>query len=95
MYQGLFRKRQPDIARDYGRICQEELLTPEHIISSATRDAGGSRMAQTILARSNERIDTNLKLILPLPSVEATEEMLDKAKHHLLAKVAKAFWQER
>lgn len=77
-YQGLFPKRQAEIALDYGRMMATEVLTPpvlaRHIASSPTGDEI-LRIARDVLTR---RLEPQLALLGPALGVEPAPGLLDR-----------------
>ncbi len=69
-YQGLFPKRQPEIARDYGRTTATEILTAHNVIESLVTGARGAHLDRELRRVLSERIDREwdqVKGLVPLP----------------------------
>ncbi|MCC6994717.1 MAG: DUF445 family protein [Deltaproteobacteria bacterium] len=79
-YQGVFARRQAEIARDYGRIAAEQILTPRNLIRLITEGAGGERLARLISETVAERLDTEWKKVEPLVPVRVEPEVLTRIK---------------
>ena len=79
-YQGLFAKRQSDIAADYGVVAGDELLTPKNLIDSIIKGPAGGKLLATITQTISARIDEEWKKIQPMIPVEVTDDMLAKIK---------------
>ncbi len=77
-YQGLFPKRQAQIAHDYGRMMATEVLTPavlaQHIAASSVGDELVT-IARDVLAR---RLGPQLQLVGPALGVEPSPELVDR-----------------
>jgi uncharacterized membrane protein YheB (UPF0754 family) len=73
-YQGLFPKRQAEIAADYGRLAAEEILTPQNLIRLVTEREAGLRIARLITETVSGHIDeqrAKLQKMVPLPITDA------------------------
>ena len=55
-YQGLFAKRQAEIARDYGESARTEILTPQVFIGFMTEGEAGARLMATVEERVSARL---------------------------------------
>ncbi|MEZ4399771.1 MAG: DUF445 family protein [Kofleriaceae bacterium] len=69
-YQGLFPKRQGEIARDYGRTTASEVITPATIIDHLTAGERGARLRALVTAAIERRLDAEWdqhKAMLPVP----------------------------
>jgi len=79
-YQGVFARRQAEIARDYGKIAAEQILTPRNLIRLVTEGAGGERLARLISETVAARLDTEWKKVEPLVPVRVEPEVLARIK---------------
>ncbi len=79
-YQGVFARRQAEIARDYGKIAAEQILTPRNLIRLVTEGAGGERLARLISETVATRLDTEWKKVEPLVPVRVEPEVLARIK---------------
>lgn len=79
-YQGLFAKRQPEIARDYGQVAGGELLTPKNLLTFLAQGEGGVRIALLITQTISARIDEEWNKVKPMIPVVVTAEMLASIK---------------
>ena len=79
-YQGVFARRQAEIARDYGKIAAEQILTPRNLIRLITKGAGGERLARLISETVATRLDTEWKKVEPLVPVRVEPEVLARIK---------------
>ncbi|MCG8418325.1 MAG: DUF445 family protein [Proteobacteria bacterium] len=86
-YQGLFAKRQPEIAADYGRVAGEELLTPKNLIEFVTRGPNGPRLALLVTQTLSARIDEEWKKIQPMVPVPVSEDDLAKIKGAIVTRI--------
>ncbi len=79
-YQGLFAKRQKDIARDYGETAEAEILTPQILIDAITAGEKSAEMTEKILATVTEKIKAEVGKFKGMIPIEITDEMFDKAQ---------------
>jgi uncharacterized membrane protein YheB (UPF0754 family) len=56
-YQGLFPKRQPEIARDYGETTAREVITPRNILEQIIAGDGGQKLIAEIGDLVSQRIE--------------------------------------
>tara|TARA_R110002096_G_scaffold423452_2_gene630656 strand:- start:64547 stop:65761 length:1215 start_codon:yes stop_codon:yes gene_type:complete len=79
-YQGLFAKRQKDIARDYGEVAEAEILTPKVLIETLSEGEKAGEMTNMIVGTVTERIKGEVGKFQAMLPMEITEEMLLKAQ---------------
>jgi uncharacterized membrane protein YheB (UPF0754 family) len=79
-YQGLFAKRQREIAADYGETAADELLTPRNLIRLVTEGEAGARIAELVTTTISERIDAEWRKVEKMVPVPVTAEMLGQVK---------------
>ncbi|MCC6999964.1 MAG: DUF445 family protein [Deltaproteobacteria bacterium] len=75
-YQGVFARRQAEIARDYGRIAAEQILTPKNLMRLVTEGPGGERMARLIAEVVTERLQTEWAKVAPLLPIQIEPAVL-------------------
>ncbi len=63
--QGLFHKRQEDVARDYGRLIADEIVTPSHIIEAVLKGPYADRVFNMISKHVKKSIDDQSGLAKP------------------------------
>lgn len=63
--QGLFHKRQADVARDYGRLIADEIVTPSHIIEAVLKGPYADRVFNMISKHVKKSIDDQSGLAKP------------------------------
>ncbi len=88
--QGLFPKRQAEIAADYGRIAADEIITPENLIRLVAEGEGGQRIAGIVVQAVHEAIDDvhdRGKALLP---IAVTEAQIEHVKLTLVTRLAEA-----
>ncbi len=69
-YQGLFPKRQADIARDYGQTTADEVITPANILDHITAGERGVKLRAALEASITRRLDAEwdqVKGMVPVP----------------------------
>ena len=54
--QGMFPKRQREIAADFARIVAEEILTPAHLLRVATTSPAATELLPTVLRKTHARL---------------------------------------
>ena len=86
-YQGLFPKRQPEIARDYGETTANEVITPRNIIELLVAGEGGQRLVAEISELVSQRIEAEWAQIKGSVPIAVTDEQLAKVKQLILARV--------
>ena len=79
-YQGLFPKRQGEIAADYGRVAGDELLTPHNLIEFLTRGPGSAQLLELVTQTLSERIDEEWKKVQPMVPIQVTDDKLAQVK---------------
>jgi uncharacterized membrane protein YheB (UPF0754 family) len=79
-YQGLFAKRQPEIAADYGRVAGEELLTPRNLIQFLMKDKSGGHLSMLVTETISTQIDGEWAKIKPMIPLPITDEQLVRIK---------------
>jgi uncharacterized membrane protein YheB (UPF0754 family) len=86
-YQGMFARRQAEIARDYGRLAAAEVLTPRNLIRLVTDGEAGERMARLVTEAIFARVDHEWKTLAPLLPAEVTPEKLGAIKTRIVARL--------
>jgi uncharacterized membrane protein YheB (UPF0754 family) len=89
-YQGMFPKRQYEIADDYGRIAAEEILTPRNLFRLITEGEGGERIARMVLDRVQEQIEAQRGTLEVLTQTEITPAQIDEIQAMLVQRVQEA-----
>jgi uncharacterized membrane protein YheB (UPF0754 family) len=79
-YQGLFAKRQKDIARDYGLTAEAEILTPKVLIEALTHGEKAEKLTESIVDTVIERIKSEVDKFKAMLPMEITDEMLEQAQ---------------
>jgi uncharacterized membrane protein YheB (UPF0754 family) len=87
-YQGLFPKRQAEIAADYGEVAAAEILTPRNLIRLVTEGEAGERIARLVADTVSERIDQQWQKVEAMVPVEVTPAMLAEVKALIVRKIA-------
>ncbi len=65
-FQGLFHKRQKEVARDYSRLIAEEIVTPSHIIEAVLKGPYADRVFEMIARNVKRSIDEQAGIARPL-----------------------------
>lgn len=86
-YQGLFAKRQKEIAHDYGEVSAAEILTPANFIRIVTEGDSGKQIAALITEIVTERLEAEWKMVQPMVPVEVTPEMLEQIRQIVINRV--------
>jgi uncharacterized membrane protein YheB (UPF0754 family) len=77
-YQGLFPKRQRDIARDYGETARHEILTPANVIAAVEQRAG-ERIRQEVRDTIVERLRAEWGAVQAAVRVPVPPDLIDRA----------------
>ena len=86
-YQGLFPKRQPEIARDYGETTAREVITPRNIIELLISGERGQRLVTEIGELVSQRIEAEWAQVKGILPIAVTDEQLAKVKQLILARM--------
>lgn len=86
-YQGMFPKRQVQIAGDYARMTADEVLTPKNLIRLVSQGEAGRRIADVVVASMTERLDELRSKAQALVPVEITPEMLEEIRGIVVARL--------
>jgi len=89
-YQGLFPKRQKEIAADYGRVAEAEILTPKVILQMVSEGETGQRLAAHVTQIVSSKLEEQWKKVQPMIPIEVTPEMVERVKMIMAAKMAEA-----
>lgn len=79
-YQGLFAKRQKDIARDYGLTAEAEILTPKVLIDALTHGDKAEELTKHTIDTVVERIRSEVDKYKAMMPMEITDEMFAQAQ---------------
>lgn len=72
-YQGMFPKRQAEIAREYGEVAAAEIFTPANLFRVLLEGEAGVRVATVVIRRVTEAIDASRSTVSMLTSTEVTD----------------------
>jgi uncharacterized membrane protein YheB (UPF0754 family) len=78
-YQGMFPKRQAEIAHDYGRIAGNEVLTPANLIDHVAANPATGELVTELVGQARGQLDQFRPMLAMIASVEPTDDQLDKA----------------
>ncbi len=87
-YQGLFPKRQPEIAADYGRVAKTEILTPRNLFRGVAEGESGQRIARVVSETIADRLAEVAPRVDPLVPVSITPELLDQVRDLIVDRLA-------
>ena len=79
-YQGLFAKRQAEIAKDYGETAANEILTPENALRLVTEGDAGERIAKVVTEMVAERIEEQRKNLSAVAPIELTDAKIERVR---------------
>ena len=79
-YQGLFPRRQAEIAHDYGRTTAGEVITPTNVIDLLTEGERGTALLARIRAAIGAQLDAELAQVQPMLPVPIAPEQLEAIK---------------
>lgn len=86
-YQGMFPKRQHEIAREYGEVAAGEIFTPANLLRVLMEGPAGVRLATVVLRRVTEAIDANRATVSMLTSVEVTDAQVREVQVLLVSRL--------
>lgn len=73
-YQGMFSKRQPEIAAEYAEVAANEIFTPSNLLRVLTEGETGVRIAAVLVRRITTAIDHQRPAIAMLTESEVSDE---------------------
>jgi uncharacterized membrane protein YheB (UPF0754 family) len=77
-YQGMFPKRQAEIARDYGRIAAGEVLTPANLIDHVAANPAAEELVGELVGQARGQLEQFRPLLAMIAGAEPTDDQLDK-----------------
>lgn len=86
-YQGLFPKRQAEIARDYGETTAREVITPRNILELLITGDGGKKLVAEVSELVALRIHAEWAQIKDQAPIKVTDEQLAKVRDLIMARV--------
>lgn len=79
--QGLFMKRQPEVASDYGRLVASEVLTPKNIIEGVLKGPYSDKVFALISRHVQNAIDSQVSIVKPfVPLTVGTQNYISMKK---------------
>jgi len=75
-YQGMFSKRQPEIAAEYADVVANEIFTPSNLIRVLAEGQTGVRIATVLLRRITAAIDEQRPVVAMLTETEVTDQQV-------------------
>ena len=79
-YQGLFAKRQMEIAADYGETAEAEILTPAVLIKAIMSGEKAQNLGEEITKTVTDKIKGEVSKFKAMLPIEITDEMIVKAQ---------------
>src|SRR3546814_13806150 len=73
-YQGMFPKRQAEIAHDYGRIAGHEVLTPANLIDHVSTNPAAGELAAELVGQARGQLCQFRPTLALIAGVERSEE---------------------
>lgn len=89
-YQGMFPRRQLEIAADYGRITAREILTPANLMRLLTEGEAGTRIARVVLQRVSDRVDAARPMVEMMTQTEVSDAQLAQVKMLIVGRVTES-----
>jgi uncharacterized membrane protein YheB (UPF0754 family) len=86
-YQGLFPRRQKEIAHDYGTSTGAEVITPATVIDFLTRGERGARLEAAVRDAVARRLDTEWQAVKAMVPVPVSEAQLAAVRERILARL--------
>jgi uncharacterized membrane protein YheB (UPF0754 family) len=84
-YQGLFPKRQRDIAADYGDTARREILTPQNVIGAVESGPAAERIAQLVRDTIRDRLASEWDAVKASVPVPVPPDLIDRAADVVMA----------
>ena len=94
-YQGMFPKRQAEIARDYGRIAGHEVFTPANLIDHVTANPAAGELVAELVAKARAQLEQFRPMLAMMAGAEPTDEQLDKVTFVLTQRLGDLMPQAR
>lgn len=86
-YQGMFPKRQPEIARDYGRICAQDVLTPANLIDHVIDNPAAAVLSKELLGLAGAQVEQFAPMLASLTGSTPTTEQIEEVGDLLIRRV--------
>jgi uncharacterized membrane protein YheB (UPF0754 family) len=86
-YQGLFPRRQKEIAHDYGTSTGAEVITPATVIDFLTRGERGARLEAAVRDAVARRLDAEWQAVKTMVPVPVSEAQLAAVRERILARL--------
>jgi uncharacterized membrane protein YheB (UPF0754 family) len=86
-YQGLFPRRQKEIAHDYGTSTGAEVITPATVIDFLTRGERGARLEAAVRDAVARRLDAEWQAVKAMVPVPVSEAQLAAVRERILARL--------
>lgn len=94
-YQGMFPKRQAEIAHDYGRIAAGEVLTPANLIDHVTANPAAGELTGELVATARGQLDSFRPMLTMFAGTDPTDDQLDKVTYVLTRRLGDLLSQAR
>jgi len=89
-YQGLFAKRQAEIAADYGDSAAADLLNPRNLIRLVTEGEAGERIAKLVTDAISLKLETEWKKLEAMVPIKVTPEQLEQVKQVIVRSITES-----
>jgi len=86
-YQGMFPKRQSEIAVLYGQIVSEDVLSIQNLFRLITQGEAGGRVAMVVTSTVESKLDEYMKTLGQMVSIEDTPEIRARVKQAIVQRV--------
>ena len=96
-YQGMFSKRQPDIAAEYADVVANEIFTPSNLNRILAEGKTAVRIATVLLRRITAAIDEQRPVVAMLTETEVTDEQVREVQVLLVSRLGRRLpeiWEE-
>lgn len=94
-YQGMFPKRQAEIAHDYGRIAAGEVLTPANLIDHVSANPAAGELTGELVATARDQLDSFRPMLNMFAGTDPTDDQLDKVTYVLTRRLGDLLSQAR
>jgi len=92
-YQGLFPRRQHEIARDYAHVSASEIVTARNLIGMLSEGEAGERLARLVAGVVSARLDARAEQLRPLldaGGIELDRPTLARLEAEILVQIVQA-----
>ncbi len=86
-YQGMFPKRQAEIAREFGEVAADEIFTPRNLLRLVAEGEGGLRIATVVLQQVADRTEAMRPGLEAITQAELTPDVVGRVQMLVVQRV--------